>query len=83
MKREIILSVNPKYEYTLIIRLDGNGKPLTCEPYVVTWRYDHVTNTWAQGHYFQTLECALIYMHFKDKAEEIYKVIKDNLESPF
>lgn len=83
MSKTIILSENAEYKYTLLIRLTTKGKPLPCEPYVVAWRYDHVTDTWAQGHYFQTLESALIYMHFKDKCEDIYKVIEDIKDCPF
>ena len=83
MSKTLILSANAEYEYTLLIRLTAKGKPLPCQPYVVAWRYDHVTDTWAQGHYFQTLESALIYMHFKDKCEDIYKVIQDIKDCPF
>lgn len=83
MNKHIILACNPEYDYTLLIRLALNGKPLTCEPFVVAWRYDHISNTWAQGHYFQTLESALIYMHFKDKCEDIYRVISEIKNVPF
>lgn len=83
MNKHIILACNPEYDYTLLIRLALNGKPLNCEPFVVAWRYDHISNTWAQGHYFQTLESALIYMHFKDKCEDIYRVISEIKNVPF
>lgn len=83
MNKHIILSENKEYDYTLLIRLALNGKPLKCEPFVVAWRYDIISNTWAQGHYFQTLESALIYMHFKDKCEDVYKVIEDIHNCPF
>ena len=83
MNNHIVLSANPEFEYTLLIRLSQRGKPLACEPFVVAWRYDHVSKTWAQGHYFQSLESALIYMHFKGNCEDIYKVISEIKNVPF
>ncbi|MBO7695324.1 MAG: hypothetical protein J6T10_22095 [Methanobrevibacter sp.] len=83
MNKNIVLSVNAEYNYTLLLRLTSKSKPLACEPFVVAWKYDYVTDTWAQGHYFQTLESALIYMHFKNKCEDLYKVIRDIKTCPF
>lgn len=81
--KHIILSENAEYNYTLLIRLTGKGKPVECEPFVVAWRYDHVSESWAQGHYFQNLESALIYMYFKDKCEDVCKVISEIKNVPF
>lgn len=83
MNKHIILSENIKEEYTLLIRLTSKGKPVTCEPFVVAWKYDHESESWAQGHYFQSLESALIYMHFKDKCEDIYKTLSEIKNVPF
>ena len=83
MNKHIVLSCNPIYNYTLLIRLNDEGKLLSHSPFVVAWRYDHISKTWAQGHYFETLESAMMYMQFKDKCEDVYKVISEIKNVPF
>lgn len=79
--KHIVLTENAKYNYTLIVRLSDTGELLPCEPFVVAWKY--YNGSWAQGHYFQTLESAFIYMHYREHAEEIYKAIKAIRNTPF
>lgn len=51
MNVRIIKKINRSY--TLLKRLQT-----TYQPYVVAWKFDPVTSTWAQGHYFHTLKAA-------------------------
>ena len=80
--KHVILAENKINEYTLIVRVhEDTDSKLDCCPFVVCWRYKD--GTWAQGHYFSELESAILFMHFKSAAEEIYKVIQDMKEAPF
>lgn len=46
-------------EYSLIVRLNDDLKPVAVEPYVVVSGYDEKTETWDSGSYHQDLEKAL------------------------
>ena len=80
--KHIILSQNRTNEYTLVLRLKDNGE-FTNSPFVVAWRYSYKTDSWAQGHYFQDLESAVMFMHFKEQSQNIYEMLKCKYESPF
>lgn len=82
MSKHFILAENKNNNYTLILRVKDNGE-LTYSPFVVAWLYNDKTDSWAQGHYFTDLTSAMLYMHFKDKCEEVYELIKDKYEAPF
>lgn len=56
MKEITIIKEYSEKEYTVIKR------NTTCEPFVACWKFDKSTNTWAAGHYFNTLEGALKYV---------------------
>ena len=82
MSKHFILAENKNNNYTLILRVKENDI-IAPYPYVVAWLYDDKTDSWAQGHYFTDLTSAMLYMHFKDKCEEVYELMKDKYEAPF
>lgn len=49
------LLVNTDRQYTLLVNAVTNQ-------YVVAYKYDAVTNTWAQGHYFDDMHRALVFL---------------------
>lgn len=63
-------------DYTLLVRVKDNGIPLSCEPYVVAWKYNEETDNWAQGHYFSSLRYATDFFYGREK-----DVIADKLQS--
>lgn len=81
--KHVILSQNKTNEYTLVLRLKDNGELVKCSPFVVAWRYSNTTDSWAQGHYFEDIESAMIFMHFKDQSQNIYEMLKCKYDSPF
>lgn len=82
MSKHFILAEDKNNNYTLILRVKDNGE-LSYTPFVVAWGYNYKTDSWAQGHYFTDLTSAILYMHFKDKCEEVYEMMKDKYEAPF
>ena len=63
-------------EYTLWVRVKETGLPVSCEPYVVAWRYDEKTDSWSQGHYFSSLRNATDYFYGRDNS-----IIADKLQT--
>lgn len=55
--------LDKKNDYTLFIRLKETGLPVSCEPFVVAWKYDERNDSWAQGHYFTTLREATLFLY--------------------
>lgn len=51
-----IIKNYPSKNYTIIKR------EVPFEPYVACWKFDETSNTWGQGHYFETLEQATQYV---------------------
>lgn len=82
MSKHFILAEDKNNEYKLILRVSDNDV-IASYPYVVAWLYNKETDSWAQGHYFTDLTSAVIYMHFKDKCNEIYEMLEDKKKSPF
>ena len=76
--KKIILE--KRKDYTLLVRLKDNGVPLSCDPYVVAWIYNEVTDDWAQGHYFSSLRQATDFFYGRDKERE-NDIIADKLQS--
>lgn len=70
--------LDKKNDYTLFIRLKETGIPVSCEPYVVAWRYDEKTDSWAQGHYFTTLREATLFLYNRYTEND---VIADKLQT--
>ena len=66
MKKHLVVSKNTDKGYTLLIRLDPSGSVLDSPtPYVVAWCYNDETDDWLQGHYFETIESAVEFLHRK------------------
>ena len=58
-----ILADYPKVHYTLIDR------KTEFQPFVACWYYNEESDTWAQGHYFDSLTTAFSYIY------DLYKEI--------
>lgn len=56
------ITTNREKDYTLLIRLDEDDKPVKCQPYVVAWHYEPESQTWAQGHYFDEIKDAVAFL---------------------
>lgn len=63
MKKHIVVSTNKDKGYTLLIRLDTTGAPVVCQPFVVAWCYNDETDDWLAGHYFDSIEAAVAFLH--------------------
>lgn len=63
MKKHIIVGKNTKRGYTLLVRLDTTGVPVNCQPFVVAWCYNEESDDWLAGHYFDSIEAAVAFLH--------------------
>lgn len=59
MTERILVEEYPEIDYVLLYL------PKNPTPWVAAWDYDSKTESWSQGHYFQTLEESMNYIRGK------------------
>ena len=67
------LVLSNKGDYTLIARVNDKDE---VQEYIVAWNFEP-DGTWRQGHYFNTLESAMVFMNKDTIVEKVYEAIED------
>lgn len=73
MKNMNLGIINEEKEYNLIARVD-NGE---ISNYVVAYRYDKASDSWAQGHYFDDVKDAVLFATISEMTSVVVNCIKD------